>query len=210
METLPVLSCYVGETNEPPKDGFRQEGNAMKFHSYVVLSLIALASCGPKRDPRQPVRNIPTPAVPAPSAPRGTRENIAVGAPEPENRANLPEPRAPIDPKSVEAAGQVVQHYGALIEERRFLEAAGLWGDATAAAKFAKQLDGPALHLEIGALGETEGAAGSIYTNVPVIFQASGFRRSATVILRRVNDVPGSTQEQRRWHIEQIQWDKAG
>jgi hypothetical protein len=24
--------------------------------------------------------------------------------------------------------------------------------------------------------------------------------------LRRVNDVPGSTGEQRRWHIERIDW----
>jgi hypothetical protein len=26
------------------------------------------------------------------------------------------------------------------------------------------------------------------------------------VILRRVNDVPGSTEPQRRWHIERIDW----
>ena len=26
------------------------------------------------------------------------------------------------------------------------------------------------------------------------------------MILRRVNDVPGSTEAQRRWHIERIEW----
>jgi hypothetical protein len=26
------------------------------------------------------------------------------------------------------------------------------------------------------------------------------------VVLRRVNDVPGSTEAQRRWHIERIDW----
>jgi hypothetical protein len=30
--------------------------------------------------------------------------------------------------------------------------------------------------------------------------------RSATAIVRRVNDVPGSTEAQRRWHIERIDW----
>ena len=64
---------------------------------------------------------------------------------------------------------------------------------------------------EIGNLGEPEGAAGSIYVTMPVIFYGdctSGqpFRRSADVILRRVNDVPGSTDAQRRWHIERIDW----
>ena len=32
------------------------------------------------------------------------------------------------------------------------------------------------------------------------------FRRPADIILRRVNDVPGSTEAQRRWHIERIEW----
>ena len=46
---------------------------------------------------------------------------------------------------------------------------------------------------------------------VPVIFygkdaQGKDFRRAAEVILRRVNDVPGSTEAQRRWHIERIDW----
>jgi hypothetical protein len=32
------------------------------------------------------------------------------------------------------------------------------------------------------------------------------FRRNADVVLRRVNDVPGSTEVQRRWHIERVEW----
>ena len=31
-------------------------------------------------------------------------------------------------------------------------------------------------------------------------------RRPANIVLRRVNDVPGSTEAQRRWHIERIDW----
>lgn len=102
-----------------------------------------------------------------------------------------------------------MQHYGALIEQKRFAEAARLWGDASAATDFAKQIDRPQVHLEMGTLGETEGAAGSIYTSVPVVFYGGGVRRAASVILRRVNDVPGSSDAQRRWHIERIEWDKS-
>jgi hypothetical protein len=70
------------------------------------------------------------------------------------------------------------------------------------------------VHLEIGNLGEPEGAAGSIYVTMPVIYYGDAkdgqpFRRSAEVILRRVNDVPGSTEAQRRWHIERIDWKDA-
>lgn len=181
----------------------------MNFHSHLGLGLIALASCGPQREPQQPLNNSTAPVLPAPSAPPAVK-NPAPPAetPELEDRPSLSEPKGAIDPKSVEAAGQVVQHYGALIEQKRFPEAAGLWSDAAAARDFAKQLDRPQVHLEIGTLGETEGAAGSIYTSVPVVFHGEGFRRPANIILRRVNDVPGSTQAQRRWHIERIEWAK--
>lgn len=126
--------------------------------------------------------------------------------------ASLAEPDGPIDPASAEAAGQVVQHYGALIEQKRWAEANALWGDSAAAKMFAAQLvQYSEAHLEIGNPGEPEGAAGSMFVTVPVIFygdtkDGQPFRRSADVILRRVNDVPGSTEEQRHWHIQRIDW----
>ena len=123
----------------------------------------------------------------------------------------LPEPKGPIDPKSEEAAGQVVQHYGALIEQGRWAEAELLWGDAAAARKFAAALreEFSKVRLEIGQLGGSEGAAGSIYISEQVAFtgkdqERKDQRRAAEVVLRRVNDVPGSTKEQRQWHIERI------
>jgi hypothetical protein len=180
----------------------------MKIHSHL-LALLALASCGPQRSPERPLRNSAAPVLPAPSAPPAVK-NPAPSATTalPENHMSLAEPGRPIDPKSIEAAGQVVQHYGALIEQKRFAEAARLWGDASAAADFAKQVDHYQVHLEVGVPGDTGGAAGSIYTSVPVIFHGAGFRRPATIILRRVNDVPGSSEAQRRWHIERIEWDR--
>jgi hypothetical protein len=53
-----------------------------------------------------------------------------------------------------------------------------------------------------------EGAAGSSYVEIP--FRLYGklkagrtFNLVGPITLRRVNDVPGSTEEQRRWHIYQ-------
>ena len=178
----------------------------MKWPGFGMM--VALGSCGPQQQPPPPTNNASAPIVPAPSAPPAV-ENSAPVATEKTVPPSLLEPKGPIDPKSVEAAGQVVQHYGALIEQHRFAEAAKYWGDAGAAATFAKQLE-PDVHLEIGDLGQTEGAAGSIYTTVPVVFYGSSYRRPASVILRRVNDVPGSTEAQRRWHIERIEWGEAG
>jgi hypothetical protein len=132
----------------------------------------------------------------------------------PPSHGSLTEPKGPIDPKSAEAAGHVVQHYGALIEQGRWSEAERLWGSADAAAQFDRQLSGNLVHLEIGDLGEPEGAAGSIYVTMPVAFTSTGgrggpVRKKAVVTLRRVNDVPGSTAAQRRWHIERIDWKAA-
>jgi hypothetical protein len=126
--------------------------------------------------------------------------------------AGLAEPKGAIDPKSAEAAGQVVQHYGALIEQGRWSEAAGLWGSSQNAAQFERDLrSSRAVHLEIGDLSEPEGAAGSIYVTMPVVLTAVGprggpVRKEAEVTLRRVNDVPGSTEAQRHWHIQRIDW----
>jgi hypothetical protein len=126
--------------------------------------------------------------------------------------SSLSEPTGPIDPKSSEAAGQVVQHYGALIEQRKFADAAAYWNNAASAAAFATKLKAyREVRLTIGNLGEQEGAAGSIYITEPVTFYGKttagkDFSRKAVVTLRRVNDVPGSTAAQRKWHIQSIDW----
>jgi hypothetical protein len=177
----------------------------------ILLALPLLFACN-RKDDHTPAASAGQPAntvVPTPP-PQGAPDQG------PPPQASLPEPKGPIDPKSVEAAGQVVQHYGALVEQDDFLKAERLWGDLDAARSFAVALDArfKDVHLEIGELGATEGAAGSIYTTVPVTFYGTSergkpLRMPAEVILRRVNDVPGSTERQRRWHIERIDW-KAG
>jgi hypothetical protein len=118
-----------------------------------------------------------------------------------------------LDLNGPEGAAQVVQKFAALIEQHRFAEARKLWGSNGLAADSSTLLvrleKDRELHAEIGKPSEAEGAAGSIYVEVPLVFygrDAAGniFRSSAKATLRRVNDVPGSTAAQRQWHFERL------
>ena len=177
----------------------------------IFAAMVGLGACsqGTKHQPQANLEEADQAAENAASAPDAPEANGAKAA----TNALLSEPKGPIDPKSVEAAGQVVQHYGALIERTRWLKAERLWGDINLARDFATQLGArfTQVHLEIGDLGDTEGAAGSIYTAVPVIFYGQSrrgetVRLPASITLRRVNDVPGATDRQRQWRIERIEW----
>lgn len=159
----------------------------------------------------------PSPRPASPPAPAAPNDSGAPGTPGglPDERTLLPEPKGPIDPNSAEAAGQVLQTYGALLEERKFGQAWVMWsggGEASGmtrdqfAAAFSKYRD---IRAEVGKPGDTEGAAGSIYVEVPFrlhgTLKAGGrFNLVGPVTLRRVNDVDGSTAAQRRWHIASI------
>jgi hypothetical protein len=189
----------------------------MRAQPIIVVALL-LGACGSRKPGDDNQMSRPQPVSPAAAPTSATAQPSQPATPPtlsaPPFHGSLGEPNGPIDPKSAEAAGQVVQHYGALIEQRRWSEAERLWGSADAAAQFDRQLSGNLVHLEIGDLGEPEGAAGSIYVTMPVAFTSTGGRggpgrKKAVVTLRRVNDVPGSTAAQRRWHIERIDWKAA-
>ena len=189
----------------------------MKQRRWVLMwAALSLGACN-QVDDQQPAANTQEPPVDQPSA-RAPALPSEPGTPGglPDDRTRLAEPRGPIDPKSAEAAGQVVQHYGALLEQQRFKEAEARWSDAAGARAFTSALRSHSeVHVEIGRPGDMGGAAGSVYVSVPVVFygklqSGDAFRRPADVILRRVNDVPGSTERQRRWHIDRIAWSGAG
>ena len=105
----------------------------------------------------------------------------------PDDRTPLEEPKGPIDPKSAEGGGpgraalRRADRTGPL---DRILERC--WSSADAAKAFDRNWrDDSEVHLEIGKPGDMEGAAGSIYITVPVVFygktKAGGsFRRGAT------------------------------
>jgi hypothetical protein len=182
------------------------------FRHSLFLSLALLcAACGPKQpagdnqqadvgqNGTQEV-NLPAPETIKPGEPGGL----------PDDRTPIAE--GPIDPKSAQGAGQVLQLFGGLLEQRKFAEARRLWSDQGRAsgqseAEFVAAYDRYAeIHSEVGAPGQMEGAAGSSYVDIPFrlygrLKDGKPFNQLGTVTLRRVNDVPGSTEEQRSWRI---------
>ncbi len=110
----------------------------------------------------------------------------------------------------------MVQTYFALLAEGKYADAWRLWGGAGEASgmteaafrdSFARYASYAA---QVGAPGAMEGAAGSSYVDVPVVIYGrlktgAEMHQSGTATLRRVNDVPGSTAEQRRWHIARLE-----
>ncbi|CAN7355260.1 MliC family protein [Phenylobacterium sp. LjRoot219] len=147
--------------------------------------------------------------------------DVPAQAPSPGAPGGLPDDRrplveAPIAPSSAEGAAQVVQSYYALLESGREAQAWKLWSDgspdrAASAEAFARQFDRFAdYHAQIGAPGRVEGAAGSLYVEVPVVIygrlkSGAEVHESGKATLRRVNDVPGSSEAQRSWRIYKIE-----
>jgi len=202
----------------------------MRLKITTAAGLLLVCSCGSpsaNEDQNIAVGNAPAQVAPSGSAPADTDRPAPKPAPPvepagaapgtpgglPDDRTPLEEPNGPIDSKSAEGAGQVVQLYGGLLEQRRFAEARRLWGDGGKAsglteAEFAAAYDKYAtIHSEVGKPAGMEGAAGSSYITVPLhlfgtLKSGGAFNLVGPLTLRRVNDVPGSTAAQRRWHIE--------
>jgi hypothetical protein len=64
-------------------------------------------------------------------------------------------------------------------------------------------------HAAVGRAGEGEGAAGSTYVEVPVriygrLRSGRPYSERGSVTIRRVNDIPGASAAERRWHIYRI------
>jgi membrane-bound inhibitor of C-type lysozyme len=138
-------------------------------------------------------------------------EAAPVSPPEPGTPGSLPKDKtaiseAPFTPTSAQGAANVVQSYFALMEQARLGEAAKLRSDG----KAEDLTPYASYHAQIGGPGAIEGAAGSLFVEVPVVLYGrlktgAEFHRSGKAVLRRVNDVPGSTAEQRKWRIERFE-----
>lgn len=198
------------------------------------ILLVALAACSAPAPSSQngtespTTQASPTPAVeptstptPAPTpSPTPAPTSAPVEPPAPGTPGGLPDDRtpvseAPFDKTSAQAAAQVVQTYYALIEAGKYRQAWALWSDGgkasgksenafvTGFATYAEH------HAQIGAPGRIEGAAGSLYVDVPVVTygrlkSGAAFDNKGKVTLRRCNDVPGCTAEQREWRISAV------
>ena len=159
----------------------------MRWIAPCLLTLVA--ACGRDAEPAENAAANATAPAPAPAV---------------ENVVAVPT----FDRKSPEAAVAMLRDYVRLIGERKFVEAHKLWtGDELSDGAFAERFARfRTYRADIGDPGRTEGAAGSLYVEVPVTVTgtlAGGgeFRQTGSFTLRRVNDVPGATPEQLQWRI---------
>lgn len=90
---------------------------------------------------------------------------------------------------------------------------AGDWVNAAKAWSLDAQMTPEKLTSEFGVTarpklavgkGDVEGAAGTLYYEAPVVVDYGDGRtaKRGTIVLSRVNDVPGASQEQLNWRIE--------
>src|SRR6185503_7795132 len=97
----------------------------------ALLTLTCACEKQPEQAPQSNERKPLGPAAPAPKASANEAGSVGLA-----DRRPVVEPKGRIDPKSAEAAGQAVQHYGALIEQKRWTESWQLWSNVDAAKEF--------------------------------------------------------------------------
>lgn len=160
----------------------------------------------------------PSPEERARPVPVNTAE-LAPGRMEPTGGmkpVGLAPPALPLLPEALKGepgARAVLQRWSGALERGDWAMARGQWGHGGAdsgldPATFARAWQRyQKLAIDIGG-GDVEGGAGSLYYDVPVTIDGTlrdgrVQRLSGHVTLRRVNDVDGSSEEDRRWHITQ-------
>lgn len=170
----------------------------------LAFLALTLAGCGEaNREAEQPAMDAPADeALPA------------VAGPPPESAADEgssgpdPAPLVPEAEKGETGARNVLLDFARAIELEEFGKAYAMLGDGDrqgmTRAEFAAMFEGLGEITVAVPSGRMEGAAGSLYYEVPTTITGSGSGKSltGTTVLRRVNDVPGATAEQLRWHIE--------
>lgn len=104
-----------------------------------------------------------------------------------------------------EDPAKLLQFYANAVEAERWEAAAAAWSsdaDVTAETLIANY-GGSGTRLAIGK-GDMDSAAGTQYYEAPVTVQAGDGHDafSGTIVLRRINDMPGASEEQLSWRIE--------
>jgi hypothetical protein len=142
----------------------------------------------------------------------------------PSNRQGAPASAPSASARPSESTGEPQQEFGgqtaedaaAVVRSYYELVAAGRYGDAwqlrwhegnDAPPEFgASFADYAELRVTVGTPSRIQGAAGSLYVEVPVqLFgrhrNGAPFSSAGTVTLRRSNNIPGATPDQLRWRI---------
>lgn len=146
--------------------------------------------------------------LPAP-APSATGKQAAASAPTTSQLTGGAE-------RTETGARAVLLDFARAIELKRFDQAYALL--STADKRRWSQADFAAIFKDLGKLtvavpnGSMEGAAGSSFYTAPVTITSTDkagrpIRIEGEAVLRRVNDVPGATPDQLRWHMEKLMLD---
>lgn len=173
----------------------------LKQHRMIVgamLFAIAIAGYNNSAKSQQPAANTPSVANLIASSP------TAAPALTTKNAADT----KPTEQKAV----QVIRDYYSAIARLDYKQAYSVWEGNGAASKqsFEQFKQGFAnttsVAVEVGKPGRPDPGAGSIYIEIPVTVTARATngtpqRFRGSYVLRRVNNVPGSTPEQQRWHL---------
>ncbi|WP_439571843.1 hypothetical protein [Sphingomonas sp.] len=184
----------------------------------LLVPVVTLAACG-QPDP-QAVTPSPTPTVTAPSAPATPASPTPPPAEPTPAAAATPAAASPTLTPDAErgetGARDVLLDFARAIELGRVDQAWALlspadrrkWTRPAFRALFA-DLDRPTVAVPTGVI---EGAAGSSYYTAPVTITGTDrsgrpVRIEGEAVLRRVNDVDGSTPAQRRWHFQSLSLD---
>lgn len=178
----------------------------------ALLLALPLAACGS-----------PEPASEAVATPEPTPEASLPPSPQPSATATAPArdytpPLTSEAEKGEEGARNLLLAWAAAMEDRAFGSAYALFGDyadrtGQSAAEYAAAFtDYATINAAVGE-GTSEGAAGSIYYEVPVTLSGTmrnggTYLREGKMTLRRVNDVPGAKPAELRWHLDRLEWDR--
>jgi len=187
------------------------------MRALLLTSIALLSACNARSSEEEDNRVAPAaeqarPASPAPDTGQAPVAPVTAAAPASAEIDEAQEAQSLADDKTAQGAVRRLQQYCDAVATQRYGDAYRLWSDDGRASgltgkqfadSFAKYT---AYDCHIGPPGRTEGAAGSIYVDIPVMVtgaltRGGGFRLEGPITLRRVNDVDGSTAEQRRWHL---------
>lgn len=127
--------------------------------------------------------------------------------------AVAPSPDAlPLQEHTEDGARRVLEAYIALMKAQRYDDASRLLATGENLQRqqtraIAEATRHPDAQIDFTGPPRSEGAAGSIYLTIPFTLSYANengraVRRTGTATLRRVNDVPGTTEAQRSWRIQ--------
>jgi len=195
-------------------------GTAMKRTAAFALLLAACSQQSQQSadNSSQPVTQAEVNHVAPPTTANEIAPPVSAQPGDPADAATPPVPHMdpnvpPPEEKSALGAARRLQAYCDAVATKRYGDAYAFWGDggkrsgltlAQFRESFAKYA---AYDCHLYTPGDMEGAAGSSYVTIPLkvtgaLTKGGGFVLEGPITMRRVNDVDGSTAEQRRWHIE--------